>query len=256
MNLLSGIDELVHGSDNVKGWDLRSRPDQTLLFVNGFDPVTRAYQYSVNERFGATNPGAQAQRSPFQIGIQVRYSFGPNRVRDAIDRIRGGGGGGGRGGGFGGGGGGGFGGGRGGGFGGGGGPRGGGITGPDFLDRFQSLLVNPADLVLELSDSLDLTDEQREAIETVSDSLQAQNEALASELQLEIEEAGTEQNPRALLGLIQPKFEEAREIAQNSLEDLREILTEAQWELLPDAIKSAADAVRLRNGANRRRRNN
>ena len=77
---------------------------------------------------------------------------------------------------------------------------------------------------------------------------------MASELQQQIEEAGTLQNPRVLLGLIQPKFESAREIAQNSLEGLRDILTEVQWEMLPEAIKSAADAVRLRGGANRRRR--
>jgi hypothetical protein len=203
----------------------------------------------VNERFGATNPGANANRTPFQIGIQARYSFGPNRVRDAIDRIRGGG----RGGGFREGGGG-FGGGRGGfGGGGGGGGRGRGITGPDFLDRFRSLLINPADLVLALSDSLNLSDAQVADIEAVRDSLEAKNEALAAELQQQIEEAATEQNTRALLGLIQPKFEAAREVAQNSLEDLRRVLTDEQWELLPDAIKSAADAVRLR-GQNRRRR--
>ncbi len=247
MNMLRGIDELFHGAENAKGWGLRARPDQTLLFVNGFDPATQAYQYAVNERFGATNPGANANRTPFQIGIQARYSFGPNRVRDAIDRIRGGG----RGGGFREGGGGGL--GRGRGFGGGGGGRGRGITGPDFLDRFRSLLVNPADLVLGLSDSLNLSDAQVADIEAVRDSLEAQNEALAAELQQQIEEAGTEQNTRALLGLIQPKFEAAREVAQNSLEDLRRVLTDEQWELLPDAIKSAADAVRLR-GQNRRRR--
>ncbi len=249
-NLLRGIDELVHGADNAKGWGIRAQPDRTLLFVEGFDAATRAFQYAVNERFGATNSRGNALRAPFQIGIQARYTFGPNRVRDAVDRIRGAG----RGGGFG----------RGDGFGGGGfrggrGPGGGrgggfGLTGPDFVDRFRSQLVNPAALLLGFADSLQLSEDQIRQIESLSDSLDATNDSLATELQQQIEEAGTEQNnQRALVGLIRLAIAEAREAAQNSLEDLRRILTEEQWELLPEGVRTAAEAVRGLRGGRRRR---
>jgi hypothetical protein len=247
-NLLRGIDELVHGADNAKGWGIRAQPDRTLLFVEGFDPATRAFQYAVNERFGATNSRGNALRAPFQIGLQARYTFGPNRVRDAVDRIRGagrGGGGFGRGSGFGGG-----------GFRGGRGPGGGsglGITGPDFVDRFRGQLVNPAGLLLGFADSLQLSEEQTRQIESLRDSLDAKNDSLATELQQQIEEAGSDQNQRALVGRIRPAIEEAREAAQNSLEDLRRILTEEQWELLPDGVRTAAEAVRGLRGGRRRR---
>src|SRR5205807_2400741 len=64
----------------------------------------QSFDYAVNERFGATGSGANAIRSPFQIGIQGRLTLGPDRTRQALDALRGGGGRGGRGGGGGGGG--------------------------------------------------------------------------------------------------------------------------------------------------------
>ena len=172
-------------------------------------------------------------------------------MRDAVDRIRGASRGDGGGGGFG----------RGGGFGGGGGFRGGrglggrfGITGPDFVDCFRSQLVNPAALLLGFADSLQLSEEQIRQIESLRDSLDATNDSLATELQQQIEKAGTEQNnQRSLVGLIRPAIEEARDAAQNSLEDLRLILTEEQWELLPEGVRTAAEAVRGLRGGRRRR---
>src|SRR5262245_61518500 len=154
VNLLRGVDDLVHGSANAHGWGLTLRPDPTLLYVSGFDPATHQFSYLVNERFGATGSGANAIRSPFQIGIQARLTLGPDRTRQALDALRGAGGGfGGRGGNFGGAGGGGFGGaGRPGGFGGG--------NAAGFAARLATILPNSAADVLALKDSLSLTPEQ------------------------------------------------------------------------------------------------
>ena len=45
-NPLTGIDALVHGSNNLHGWGAPSFADPTLLFVHGFDPATQQYQYT------------------------------------------------------------------------------------------------------------------------------------------------------------------------------------------------------------------
>ena len=42
-NPLTGIDALVHGSNNLHGWGAPSFTDPTLLFVRGFDPATQRY---------------------------------------------------------------------------------------------------------------------------------------------------------------------------------------------------------------------
>ena len=72
-NPLTGIDALVHGSNNLHGWGAPSATDPTLLFIRGFDPTTNSYHYDVNPRFGASRQGtrgdpradaADARRSP------------------------------------------------------------------------------------------------------------------------------------------------------------------------------------------------
>jgi hypothetical protein len=230
MNLLRGVDELLHGADGARGWGIRQRPDATLLFVEGFDAASQSFVYAVNERFGATGTMANAQLQPFQIGLQVRVTLGPNRQQAALDRLRG------------------FGGGRGGGFGGmrgvpGGMPgqrmgmRGGGITADNFLERFRSLLVNPAAIALDLRDTLELSEQQIEILTEMADALDVEADSTAAGLQRQIEEAGGD-DPRALMQLIRPAMEEARASAQTAIERLRAVLTDEQWEKLPDGIRN------------------
>jgi len=229
INLLGGVDRLFHGADGLKGWGMRAQPDQRLLFVDGFDPVAQAFEYSVNERFGASDPQRTAFQQPFQIGIQARLSLGPDRARDALLGMRGAGGG--R---------------MGGGMGAMGGRAGGrtggagrGITGENFLDRFTALLVNPAEYVLELADSLDLTHEQIARLDFLRDSLNVVNDSIGQALQVEIEEAGAAGGDvRALMQVIQPRMREAQENLQRGLGVVREVLTEEQWELLPERVRN------------------
>ena len=151
-------------------------------------------------------------------------------MRDALDRLRGGGGGGG---------------GRGGASGRfrgrpGGAFRGAGaLAGEDFLERFHTLFPNPAALVLELRDSLGLTDEQAEAIAAVRDSLKAGTDSLAAELRSEIEQLGTNRDPRAFVALIRPTTQIARANVVRSVSALRRILTAEQWALLPVGLRNA-----------------
>lgn len=224
VNLLHGVDQLLHGTDGLKGWGMQTRPDDQLLFVTGFDPDRQEFVYAVNERFGASNPQQTAFRQPFQIGIQVRATFGPDRGRDALLAMRGAG----RGG-------------MGGGFGGPGmagrpGQGPGGFTPSDFVDRFQTLLVNPAELVLQHVDTLGLSHAQVDRLGALRDSLTAVNDSLATALQREIEAAGG-QDAQALLGLIRPKMQEAQQNVQRSVAAVKAVLTEEQWKRLPEQVR-------------------
>lgn len=88
-NPLTGLDALVHGSDNLHGWGARSFADPTLLYVRGFDPASKAYIYDVNPRFGATRQGSALNLSPMQLTLDVRFDVGPERERqDLFLRLR------------------------------------------------------------------------------------------------------------------------------------------------------------------------
>jgi hypothetical protein len=221
VNLLRGIDEVLHGSEGARGWGLAVRPDPTLLYVTGFDPVARRFRYAVNERFGATGSGANVFRSPFQIGIQLRFTIGPDRTRAALDGLRG--------------------------FAARGAGRSAAVWGAaspaavrgEFLSRFNALLPNPPRAVLELKDSLQLSGDQVAALQALADTLSWRMEALGDSLLSALERrGGTNQNPGELLALVRPQFEAGREQVRWSLERIREILAPEQWNRLPDRVRN------------------
>ena len=90
-NPLTGIDALVHGSNNLHGWGAPSSTDPTLLFVRGFDPATQAYKYDVNPRFGSSRQASALNLAPMRLTLDVRFDVGPERERqDLFLRLRGG----------------------------------------------------------------------------------------------------------------------------------------------------------------------
>ncbi len=232
VNLISGIDELVHGTNGVRGWGQPARPDATLLYVTGFDPVEQRFRYTVNELFGAARTSATAFRVPFQVGFQLRYTIGPDRQREMLMALRGGGGGGG------------FGGMRGGGPGGPGGP--GGFGGPgmggggmgEMASRLATLVPNPASQVLELRLGLRLSETQVTELAVVADSFTAQVKALAEGIQKELERAGANPDPARLFGAFRPMLEQGQARHRAALEAIRQILTPEQWNGVPERIKN------------------
>src|SRR4029078_965693 len=85
LNPLAGIDELLHGSDNLHGWGQPNRADPTLLYVRGFDQQTNRFIYQVNERFGDNTASRSAIRVPFQLAVQARIQVGPDRQRELLE---------------------------------------------------------------------------------------------------------------------------------------------------------------------------
>ena len=88
-NPLTGLDALIHGSNNMRGWGAPSLTDPTLLFVHGFDPTTQQYQYTVNPRFGSNRQATALNLAPTQFTLDVRLDVGPERERqDLFLRLR------------------------------------------------------------------------------------------------------------------------------------------------------------------------
>jgi carboxypeptidase family protein len=83
-NPLAIADLVAHGSNGTRGWGQDIPPDQNLLFVRGFDPVTRQFKYSVNDRFGSTRPQQSAARSAAFVSINVSYDLGFTRERQLL----------------------------------------------------------------------------------------------------------------------------------------------------------------------------
>ena len=89
-NPLGAADLLLHGQDNLRGWGQSPFPDQTLLYVRGFDPAdASAYRYEVNPRFGSTNPQFSQFRQPVTLTMSLRVDVGPvARAADAHPAAR------------------------------------------------------------------------------------------------------------------------------------------------------------------------
>ncbi|MCC7131219.1 MAG: carboxypeptidase regulatory-like domain-containing protein [Gemmatimonadales bacterium] len=221
-NFLVGLDQLAHGTEGIKGWGQAIRPDATLLVVRGFDPRTNAFLYTVNERFGNSGANTVAIRQPFQIGLQLRYTLGPDLMAQFRGQF-----------------------GRGGGPGGGPGRNpGGGQGGPaapgDFASRVASMMPNPAAEIVAIRIALNLTEEQVKRLEAVSDSIKARSTALSERARREIEKAGPNPDPAAVFGAIRPLLEAVRANNAWAIKESESILTPDQWRQVPDRIRSPA----------------
>ncbi len=215
-NLLGGIDQALHGLNDLHGWGVARGQDNTLLYVRGFDPSTNRYIYQVNERFGASRAGANGIQVPFQIGVQARYTVGPDRVRNAIDAVRGAA------------------------FGGRGGRGGAGGPGGAGPGGFATALAtfNPVNSVIEMKDSLKLTDDQLSKLQVVADSLNAKNSTLAADVRKDVESAGANPDMAALNAKMRPSLEKLQKNQQDALKEVQSILSADQWTMLPNRIRN------------------
>jgi hypothetical protein len=221
VNTLTGVDRLFHGLEGMRGWGQAGRPDNVLLYPRGFDPETQSFRYEVNERFGVSRQGASAFRNPFQLQVQARM---------AVGRVQQGGGGRGMGGAMGGG-----------GWRGGQGGAGGAGGSAAMIDR---LLVNPIEGILALRDSLQLTAEQTDLLQVVSDSLQAYQAELGDSLREMQRTAGAGGNPAVLFQTLAPRLQEARARTQRALDEAEEILTPEQWARVPEELRTVRQTPR------------
>ena len=271
-NVLTGLDQVVNGKDDMKGWGEGRQAESRLLEVRGFDPVAQAFRYQVNEQFGQVRRGQGSFRNPFSITLSMNLLVGGQPQMS--NRPFGGGFGGfmmAGGGGFGGGdrglgGGGGMGGGPGGGFA----SRGGGmgfnlrdlLQGGNVDSLLSAFMANPVRSVLELKDSLKLNEEQTTSLTALADTLTAQLDLRRNTLRPRIEgligqlggmRADGPPNPQAMQTVqleIQPQMEGARQQTGEAMRAAQRVLTEQQWAMLPQNIRSSAQSGGARAGFN------
>ncbi|MEO5814024.1 MAG: carboxypeptidase-like regulatory domain-containing protein [Gemmatimonadaceae bacterium] len=92
-NVLAGVDQAFHGSENLRGWGSPATPDPVLLVPRGFDVANQRFRYDVNPRFADTRPGRTLVLNPFRIVIDFSINFATDydlqQLRRAVEPVRG-----------------------------------------------------------------------------------------------------------------------------------------------------------------------
>ena len=92
-NVLAGIDQALHGSENMHGWGSTAVPDAVLLVPRGFDATAQRFRYDVNPRFADTRPGHTLALTPFRLiidfSLRLSTDFDVQQLRRAVEPVRG-----------------------------------------------------------------------------------------------------------------------------------------------------------------------
>ena len=207
-NLIGGIDQALHGSNNLRGWGSFSQPDNTLLYVRGFDAATNSYKYEVNERFGAARGNQTGLRLPFQVGFNIRYTLGPDQTRDRLRAVFGA-------------------------------PQGGRLTGQGIAAGVGRFFPNVPLQIIEARDSIGLTDVEVAKLKVLADSIQVQVDSLTAQARAVVEKEGGNPDPAVLFGVkLRPFFERGTRLRTAGSEGAKAILTADQWSRVPARIKT------------------
>jgi hypothetical protein len=210
MNTLTGIDQLLHGSDHLHGWGQPSFPDRTLLYVRGFDPVTETYKYQVNEHFGVANGTRNAFRIPFQIAIQARLALGTDPARQQFNNVVGGG-------------------------------RGGRLSADALKARMTRLVPNAFLDIIAINDSakLNLTPDQIAKLQSSGDAFKVKADSLIDKVANMLADTTVKNpDPMTVFAKIQPSMAEGRKQATEAINGAKAILTPEQWAKVPDSVKT------------------
>jgi len=205
-NLIGGIDQALHGGNDLRGWGSFSQPDNTLLFVRGFDAATNRYTYEVNERFGAVRGNQTGIRLPFQVGFNIRYTLGPDQTRDRLRAA----------------------------FGGAAGSR---LTGEAMSAGVGRFFPNIPLQIIQARDSIGLTDAQVAKLQTLADSIQIQVDTLVTQARAAIEKEGGNPDPAVLFGVkLRPFFERGTRLRLAGTNGAKAILGDEVWKRVPTRI--------------------
>lgn len=204
-NLLSGLDELLH--ENLRGWGQPNFSDPTLLYVQSFDPVTQTFKYNVNGQFGSSSASRSVFRVPFVLALQAKLALGPD-------------------------------------------PR------ARFQQVFQSRIANagsggstdvqnPIARLIQMKDTLNLTDVQVGRLTFLSDTLAAKTKEIGDSVRAQAQRTGMN-NPRAVMEAIRPLLQEGVTAMNDAVAKAKLILTPEQWAKVPDDVKNPVTAMRRR----------
>ena len=88
-NPLGGLDQVLHGSNGLRGWGTQPAPDPVLYYVRGFDAAAQRFSYDVNPRFGATDQARTLVRAPFHATIDLSFGLTPDVAQQQLARYLG-----------------------------------------------------------------------------------------------------------------------------------------------------------------------
>jgi hypothetical protein len=217
-NPLVGLDRMLHGQDNVRGWGQFINPEQQLLFVRGFDPTAQQFKYEVNERFGSTRPQQSAFSPMPSITMVVGLDVGPTRERQQLeqqlDRGR---------------------------------------SRPGNKPSVQQLrglgnvgLINPMQQILQQADTLQLTRQQADSLATLNRMYVLATDRMWMPVARELAALPDKYDH----DLAYRRYREAREdqvgLLMELAPELKNLLTKEQFRLLPVQLQSFMDVRTLR----------
>lgn len=223
VNPLSGLDQLLHGSNNLRGWGTAYIPDPTLYNVRGFDPSSNTFRYEVNPRFGTVNPALTTQRTPFRVTLDVRLDVGTPVPQQQLDRWLKPGRAGRKG------------------------PR---LTAPELKKRYQRNVTDPYAGILRESDSLLITRDQAEAIEKAQVAYQQRVDSMWTSLAEYLANLGDNFDAADALKRQEQVIDDVWEMSRQDVQrTLPAILSPVQLELLPwpaSLLYTSKEKVKIR----------
>ena len=80
--MLGGLDKVLHGSDELRGWGQWLRPIRRCSWCAV--STAREVSYSVNPLFGSSAVYRSAFRAPFALTIDFKIEVGPDRESKLI----------------------------------------------------------------------------------------------------------------------------------------------------------------------------
>lgn len=86
-NLAAGADALLNGA-HPRGWGQPTAVDPRLMFVTGYDPVAKQFQYTINQNFGSPPTSRLSLGNPFAVSVGVRVNLEHDRDQQLLELER------------------------------------------------------------------------------------------------------------------------------------------------------------------------
>jgi hypothetical protein len=211
-NALSAVMRLLRIDNNVLAMS-PVPPDPTLLYVTGFDATNQRFNYRVNQQFGETrNQSGALTRNvppPFQVNLVADVSFGgtPRRsFSQALGLVPS--------------------------------KKDSTLTRDQIFKRLHGLSSNPADVLLAMSDSLLLTQQQVADIKQASVAFITKFDDLMTPVADYVEEKGHKTDDRELMKRIGKAQGEVQKAMLDELKQLASSLNDEQRQRLPTQLQT------------------
>jgi hypothetical protein len=204
-NLPAAVDALLHGG-NVRGWGSPTFVDPVLLRPTGFDAAGNRFLYDVNPRFGA-GLGSRGLVNPFAVTLDISVIVGPDprgeRLASQLGRR----------------------------------PGQTRQTATALKARYRRFLANPARMVLQLRDSLMLSNEQVRRLGAVAEGFDVEQDSLWTPVTTELVALPADFDATRMIERVNSTYSEGQLLAMRWGRELARILTKEQREATPAYVQ-------------------